>query len=115
MARHTWSATGKLPATQLRFQQRVGEPGYTISMITTMLSVAGLPWYGSETRSARIRRFAEKNGLLLDLRDLEIKPKGQGAKAMVPQSKLRTILDELDIPATLDDLRDAAMTLSLAW
>lgn len=93
-----------------QFHKKIGEYGYSATMISQMFTKLGLSW-----RSGSVLYYAKKNDLFISVEDLNMPARGSSTKHLLPQSRLLRLIKDLRIPVTGDDLERAAGELRYNW
>ncbi|HLD40144.1 MAG TPA: hypothetical protein VJB13_03315 [Candidatus Nanoarchaeia archaeon] len=92
---------------QNQFRIKIGEVAYTANQIRNMLAELGIA-----VDSKRILNYVKDNDLSVKLEQFDIKPIGPSStKYWIPKSKLVSIIEGMNIPASVSNLEDAAYKL----
>ena len=87
------------------FQEEYGEPGITFTELAGALSEAGAP-----LPPQRIQKYAEANGLVVDLGET---PKGP--RYLIRLSNVQKVMDGLRVPISARDLERILETQKESW
>jgi hypothetical protein len=87
------------------FHKKYAEQGYTVKQVGDMITEAGLKDYKEEN----ILKFAKKKGIAVDLvQEGLTKDKKGHVRYIIPQSKLINLIEDMNIPVSVEQLESAA-------